>query len=83
MENFNGFKRIPKNEFVMRAYNYLETNKDMIMETYQLEERYNPTDLLKDLMLFMRRNRLRTMMYNDGEPFYLEPYFATGQDPLN
>lgn len=65
----------------MNHYLFFETNKEVIIATYNLP-RYNPTDMLNEYNKFLRQKKIRTRYTDNHLPFVEEFLFNVDPDKV-
>jgi len=62
-------------EFNQLTYDYLENNKDKLMEMFNLDESYNPTDLKKEFVKWSKANAKPPVTENvHRRPWYFSEF---------
>lgn len=60
-------------DFEMKVYEYLEQNKDAVCYYYKISF-YNPTVLTRQFIKYLKRNQLKPLMFENGEPCGLDGF---------
>jgi len=67
-------------EFGNLTYGFLERNKAKLMKMYNIEKRYNPTEMKKEFIKWSKKNNLPPVVENIHQrPYYISQFFTARQ----